>query len=144
MAFALHGAARGAQGWPYRRCPLKGTQPPPPCYAEALKHKVEVLDGHCAAVGRDPAEIERSLDCQMVIRDTAEAAQRAWLEYMVTNRTPADRETPWVGSPEQIAERILAYRAIGFRTVNVEVPYPYDPETVDRLIAEVKPLVDGA
>ena len=28
---------------------------------EALAHKTKVLEEHCAAVGRDPAEIERSV-----------------------------------------------------------------------------------
>jgi F420-dependent oxidoreductase-like protein len=110
---------------------------------DQLSHKAKVLDDHCRDVGRDPATIERSLDCQMVIRDDLETAQRAWLSYLEANRTDPSRAQPWLGTVEQIAERIVAYRAAGFDTVNVEVPAPYDDETIDRLIGEVKPLVDA-
>jgi alkanesulfonate monooxygenase SsuD/methylene tetrahydromethanopterin reductase-like flavin-dependent oxidoreductase (luciferase family) len=109
---------------------------------DLLSHKAQILDDHCHAVGRDPASIERSLDCQMVIRDDSGAAERAWLSFLDANRTDPSRAQPWLGSVAQIAERILAYREVGFETVNVEVPAPYDEETIERLIGEVKPLVD--
>jgi F420-dependent oxidoreductase-like protein len=32
---------------------------------EQFKHKIKVLDGHCAAVGRDPSEIARSIQIQV-------------------------------------------------------------------------------
>lgn len=51
-------------------------------------------------------------------------------------------ETFWLGSPAQIAERLLEYRAIGVHTFIPEIPAPYDDETLQRLIGEVKPLVD--
>ncbi|HET9614511.1 MAG TPA: LLM class flavin-dependent oxidoreductase, partial [Candidatus Limnocylindrales bacterium] len=37
-----------------------------------MRHKVEVLRGHCEAVGRDPSEIEFTLGIKATIRDTAE------------------------------------------------------------------------
>jgi len=110
---------------------------------DVLAHKAEVLDEHCRSTGRDPASIERSLNCQMVIRDDPAAAERAWLSFLEANRTDPSRAQPWLGNVEQIAERILAYRAVGFETVSVEVPAPYDDETIERLIGEVKPLVDA-
>ena len=66
---------------------------------------------------------------------------------MEHNRTPLaeveDDDTFWNGTPEQIAERLAPYVELGFRTVITEQPAPYDVETFERLIGEVKPLVDA-
>ena len=43
-----------------------------------------------------------------------------------------------------IAERMLGYLPIGFRTLIAELPAPYDHETMDRLMIVVKPMVDAA
>jgi len=115
---------------------------------ELLRHKDEVLRAHCDAVGRDPTEIERTVGCKPLIRDTEAEAQRVWRAQMEHNRTPfSDVEhddTFWVGTPEQLAEKMVAYRAIGFDTFIGELPAPYDDETIDRWIGEVKPMVDRA
>lgn len=115
---------------------------------EKLRHKDAVLRDHCAAVGRDPAEILRTAGCKPVIRDTEAAARREWESQMERNRTPmsrvADDDTFWVGTPEQIAERMVACRDIGFSTFLAEIAAPYDPETLERWIGEVKPMVEAA
>jgi alkanesulfonate monooxygenase SsuD/methylene tetrahydromethanopterin reductase-like flavin-dependent oxidoreductase (luciferase family) len=113
---------------------------------EEMARKVDVLRGHCAAVGRDPAEIEFTLGIKATIRDSQAEAERAWRAAMEHNRTPmsevADDSTFWNGTPEQLAERLAPYVELGFRTVLTEQPAPYDVETFERLIGEVKPLVD--
>jgi alkanesulfonate monooxygenase SsuD/methylene tetrahydromethanopterin reductase-like flavin-dependent oxidoreductase (luciferase family) len=47
----------------------------------------------------------------------------------------------WVGTAEQIADRIHALMRLGFQTVIAEMAAPYDDETLERLIGEVKPMV---
>jgi alkanesulfonate monooxygenase SsuD/methylene tetrahydromethanopterin reductase-like flavin-dependent oxidoreductase (luciferase family) len=111
---------------------------------ETLTAKARILDEHCAAVGRDPATIERSLDCFMVIRDREADAREAWLSFLAHNKTdPARPAPPLLGSPAAIAETLRAYRGAGFSTFNVELPAPYDAETLERLVGEVKPLLGG-
>ena len=115
---------------------------------EEMAQKVDVLRGHCEAVGRDPAEIEFTLGIKATIRDSEAAAGKAWRAAMEHNRTPlaevADDTTFWNGTPQQLAERLAPYVELGFRTVLSEQPAPYDVETLERLIGEVKPLVDAA
>ncbi|HET6820849.1 MAG TPA: LLM class flavin-dependent oxidoreductase [Candidatus Limnocylindria bacterium] len=113
---------------------------------ELLKHKDEVLRRHCQEVGRDESEIERTVGCKPVIRDTREAARRAWEEQMARNRTPMseveDDDTFWVGTPDDVAERMHERREIGFHTFIAEIASPYDRETLERWIGEVKPMVE--
>ena len=114
---------------------------------EELAHKDEVLRRHCEDVGRNPEEIERSVGCKVTIRSTeseAERVRRAMLEH---NRTPlasvADDHTFWTGTPEQVAETMTAYRRIGFSTFIVELPAPFDLETMESLVTTVKPMVES-
>ncbi len=108
---------------------------------ETLRHKLAVLDDHCAAIGRDPATIERSVTCKMIIRDDPREARTVWEAALAANLTRPDIEPdPWLGPPEAMAERIHAYRSIGVTTVIVSAPWPYDLETIERLATEVRPL----
>jgi alkanesulfonate monooxygenase SsuD/methylene tetrahydromethanopterin reductase-like flavin-dependent oxidoreductase (luciferase family) len=114
---------------------------------ELMAHKVEVLKEHCAAVGRDPSEIEFTLGVKLTIRDSRAEADRVWKEAMAANKTPLsdleDDDTFWNGTPQEIADRLRPYVDMGFHTVISEQPSPYDVETFERFVGEVKPLVDA-
>jgi alkanesulfonate monooxygenase SsuD/methylene tetrahydromethanopterin reductase-like flavin-dependent oxidoreductase (luciferase family) len=111
-----------------------------------LRHKDEVLRQHCEAVGRDQAEIERTAGCKPIIRDSEAEARRVWESQMAHNRTPMsdveDDDTFWVGTPERLAEEMRARRELGFDTFIAEMAAPYDVETLERWIGEVKPMVE--
>ena len=114
---------------------------------DLMRHKIEVLRQHCEDVGRDPAEIEFTLGIKATIRDSAEEADRVWKAAMEHNRTPMSRVeddvTFWNGTPEQLAEKLAPYFEMGFHTAISEQPAPYDTETLERLIGQVKPLVEA-
>ena len=115
---------------------------------EKLRRKVEVLEEHCAAVGRDPATIRRTAGCKPIIRDSEADARRLWEAQMAHNRTPMsdviDDDTFWVGTPEQVAQQMIDRRALGFDTFLAEMAAPFDDETLERWIGEVKPMVEAA
>jgi len=114
---------------------------------DVMAHKIDVLREHCAAVGRDPSEIEFTLGVKVTIRDTKAEAERVWREAMAHNKTPLsdleDDDTFWNGTSEELADRLRPYVELGFRTVISEQPAPYDVESLERFIGEVKPLVDA-
>jgi alkanesulfonate monooxygenase SsuD/methylene tetrahydromethanopterin reductase-like flavin-dependent oxidoreductase (luciferase family) len=113
---------------------------------DVMRHKIEVLRQHCEDVGRDPSEIEFTLGIKATIRDSEDEADRVWKAAMEHNRTPlervADDTTFWNGTAAQLAEKLAPYVELGFHTVISEQPAPYDHETFERLIGEVKPLVE--
>jgi len=112
-----------------------------------LRHKLDVLHGHCADADRNPDDIELTAGCKPIIRNSVEEATRVWEAQMAQNRTPMsevlDDDTFWVGTPELVAERMAERKAIGFHTFLAEMAAPYDDETLERWITEVRPMVDG-
>ena len=115
---------------------------------DVLVHKDSVLRAHCADVGRDPAAIERTVGCKITIRQTEAEAQRAIRSLLENNRTPLTQldhdDTFWSGTPEQLAEKMIGYRKIGFHTFLAEMPAPYDDETIETLAKVVRPMLESA
>jgi alkanesulfonate monooxygenase SsuD/methylene tetrahydromethanopterin reductase-like flavin-dependent oxidoreductase (luciferase family) len=113
-----------------------------------LRHKIEVLQRHCDDAGRDIAEIEFTGGCKPIIRSTREEARRVWETQMANNRTPMsdvlDDATFWVGTPEDIAAKMADAKELDFHTFLGEMAAPYDMESFERWINEVRPMVDGS
>jgi alkanesulfonate monooxygenase SsuD/methylene tetrahydromethanopterin reductase-like flavin-dependent oxidoreductase (luciferase family) len=110
---------------------------------ENVKRKDEILRRHCEEVGRDEAEIERTVGVGIcVIRDDPEEARRVADSIFERN----GRGDPWknqlVGTPEQVVEMLRPFLGIGFRHMIVGFPSPYDPESMERLMSEVKPELE--
>ena len=110
---------------------------------EAFEDKLAVLAGHCAAVGRDPADIAPLPGAKVILRDDpAEAervfehaaAERGWrgevLEYV--------RASTWLARPAQVAVALGRYRQAGAAGFICQVFGPYDDETIVRLATEVR------
>ena len=108
---------------------------------ERVRHKDAVLRRWCEEVGRDHSEIERTLQGgSVVLRDTVEEAQKAGQKIAEHNGLP-----DWSGrpeTPEMTAERLLPQVELGFHHVYFDLPAPYDAETLERLVGEVKPLLE--
>jgi len=113
---------------------------------EVMAYKDVVLREHCAEVGRDHTQIERTVGCKVTIRGTEAEAQRAVRALLRHNRTdetlPERDDTFWSGTSEMLAEKMLAYRKIGFHTFIVELPAPYDDETIEALAHDVRPVLE--
>ena len=111
---------------------------------ERVRHKDEVLRRWCQKVGRDESHIERTLQGKAVIlRDTEDEARRVAEQVRRINRRW--RGGPdFVGTPDQLVERLAPYPAIGFRHIYFDSPAPFDDETLERLMTEVKPGLEQA
>jgi alkanesulfonate monooxygenase SsuD/methylene tetrahydromethanopterin reductase-like flavin-dependent oxidoreductase (luciferase family) len=115
---------------------------------EVMAAKDAILRQHCEAVGRDEATIERTLGCTVTIRSTVAEAKAVLDEALDHNRRPRSSPVPddtyWIGTASMIAERMLRYLRVGIGTFVVELPAPYDLETMETLMTVVKPMVESA
>jgi len=104
---------------------------------EQVSDAVATLRRHCEDVGRDPASIEMTLSFPIVLRDDADEARDRLRASLDANGVKLDEfEGSLAGSPDEVADAIRPYLELGFETIIVRMPAPYDRETIDRM-AEV-------
>jgi F420-dependent oxidoreductase-like protein len=113
---------------------------------DRVKHKDTVLRRWCDEVGRDESEIERTLQGGTpIIRDSLEEAEKVAAAFAERNRLPSWRDSSemW-GPPELVAEAWAPYLDLGFDHIYVDCPAPFDHESLERLVNEVKPILERA
>jgi alkanesulfonate monooxygenase SsuD/methylene tetrahydromethanopterin reductase-like flavin-dependent oxidoreductase (luciferase family) len=111
---------------------------------EEVAGRVEILAEHCSDVGRDIGTIEKTVSFPILIRDDRAEAERAWGALLQHNGTDTVGNGPiLLGAPTEVADALRPFvTELGFETVIVRMPGPYDRETIDRM-AEVRELLDG-
>jgi alkanesulfonate monooxygenase SsuD/methylene tetrahydromethanopterin reductase-like flavin-dependent oxidoreductase (luciferase family) len=112
---------------------------------ESVRGKEAILLQHCATVGRDPAEIERTTSIgAVVIRDSRAEAERVQRDIFRRNGRARRWTDQPVGTPEDVAGRLAPYLGIGYRHFIAGFPSPHDEESMTRLATEVKPMLERA
>jgi len=110
---------------------------------DELRGRLEILAEHCAApdIGRDIATIEKTASFPLLIRDDRRVAERGYAQALAHNGVDDMGNTPLLGPPTEVADALRPYIELGFETVIIRMPAPYDRETIDRMarVAELLP-----
>jgi F420-dependent oxidoreductase-like protein len=106
---------------------------------EVIKHKLAVLKKHCDDVGRDYSEIAPTAGGQILVRDDLNSVDRRLREVAARNKVQAPNRPAVLGKPEDIAKRLLEYHKVGAKGFLFGMSPPYDRETIERTMREVKP-----
>jgi alkanesulfonate monooxygenase SsuD/methylene tetrahydromethanopterin reductase-like flavin-dependent oxidoreductase (luciferase family) len=101
---------------------------------DEVRARLEILAAHAADVGRDLGTLEMTVSFPMILRDDREAAERV-ARALLDHNGAEDMGAGVVllGSPSEVADTIRPYRDLGFETVIVRMPAPYDAETIARM-----------
>jgi alkanesulfonate monooxygenase SsuD/methylene tetrahydromethanopterin reductase-like flavin-dependent oxidoreductase (luciferase family) len=93
-----------------------------------------ILRDQCRAIGRDPDEIERTVNLNVVVRSDAAAAERAWAGYVATHHPREGEGRLLVGGPvESVAAALAGYTSVGIRHPILIFRSPWDLETIRAL-----------
>ena len=101
---------------------------------DEVKTSLDLLAGYCSVAGRQLSDLELTVSFPTIIRDRAEDAEAARAAQLAHNGLENLGGVPTLtGSPEAAAETLRPYLDLGFSTVIVRMPAPFDRETIDRL-----------
>jgi len=98
-----------------------------------VRHKLEILERHCEAAGRDPNTIIKTRLGSLIIRESDAEAQR--LYQQVLNWPGIDRDRVrtsfTVGSPDRVAEEAQKFLDAGLDGLIFNMPHMEDPEAIE-------------
>jgi F420-dependent oxidoreductase-like protein len=104
-----------------------------------VRHKLDVLRGHCEPEGRDPGDIVKTAHVGIVVIDGNEAEVRRRLQNLSASPPPnlrgldADqlRERLVSGTPDEVVARLRAYRDAGADGVTMSIRGVWEPRLVE-------------
>jgi alkanesulfonate monooxygenase SsuD/methylene tetrahydromethanopterin reductase-like flavin-dependent oxidoreductase (luciferase family) len=101
---------------------------------DQVQDALATLQRHCAEIGRDIATIEKTVSFHIILRDDAAAADARTRELLAYNGVDADDFGGYLaGTPVEVADELRRHLDLGFETVIVRMPAPYDYETIERM-----------
>ena len=106
-----------------------------------LQHKLDVLRGHCAAVGRDYAAIRKQLVFNIIVRADPAQVEAELARFAAERQTPPERarQMAVAGTPDEVAAQLALYRDLGFDTFLLMERTPLDHETLRLFMSDVAP-----
>jgi len=108
--------------------------------AHELDRKLAVLRDHCAAIGRDPAQIEISEQCVMVLgRTEADLAQKTEFAKRALGAVFDIDKTALRGTPEQLIDAIRARSRQGVTFFTTLFGDLNQPDTLELFAEKVAP-----
>ena len=87
-----------------------------------LTHKIDVLRGHCAEVGRDPAEVEVTW-MTVAILTTSEENSREVRAMVAAGGTPEETAGFTVAQPEEIPDLVAGHIDAGADEIIFSLPF---------------------
>jgi F420-dependent oxidoreductase-like protein len=118
-------AAQHADGWNVPFIP-----------PEVFAHKANVLDEHCAQLGRDPATISKTVNVGMAFTDEELKRQFGPMSNFVKPGVLS-------GSVQEMVDKVSGYVEAGAVQVNLAMRAPFDREGLERFGTEVLPALRG-
>ncbi|MEE9254621.1 MAG: TIGR03560 family F420-dependent LLM class oxidoreductase [Pseudomonadales bacterium] len=103
---------------------------------EAVKDRLERLERECEKLGRDPDELETSVNLGFYMSATAEAPVKQ-------PGLPTGAGGALVGSPQQAMDRLGEYETSGIKGVNIAFRPPVDWDAFEAYIEEVLPKLNA-
>jgi F420-dependent oxidoreductase-like protein len=92
------------------------------------------LRERCAEIGRGPDSIERTVNLNVVVRDSIEEAERVWAGYAESHLPREGEGRLVVGGPvDRVADALAEYAAVGVRHPILIFRTPWDLETIRSL-----------
>jgi alkanesulfonate monooxygenase SsuD/methylene tetrahydromethanopterin reductase-like flavin-dependent oxidoreductase (luciferase family) len=101
-----------------------------------LRHKIDVLERHCEAVDRDPAEIRKTILTFLHVTEDAKEEARLRERYKQLVRTTEAQAALPIGPAGKVVEALAAFRDAGAEEV-VVTDLPNDPDVYERVAVEV-------
>jgi alkanesulfonate monooxygenase SsuD/methylene tetrahydromethanopterin reductase-like flavin-dependent oxidoreductase (luciferase family) len=111
---------------------------------EEYRHKLGVLASHCADVGRDPADVRKSLTFRALLDEDEQAARERAHALHGDPLPDRLRRMMIVGTPEQCVERLRPYADLGVGDFLLGAMAPRDERTIELVAGSVAPALKSA